>query len=431
MHEDGNGANVKWICPVGLLVLLAGACGGAGEGSGASSGAPPSPDGGDGASCPALFTDCDGNPATICETRLDSDKANCGACGKACPGTGVHQSASCIAGACGVTCDDGFIDCDKNPANGCESAVGSCGVTTLVATLSAAMGLSVDNEFVYYGTKGTPPDYPDGILYKIPKSGGTPTVLATALNRPLNIALDDARVYWTNGGHPDVADGSVMSVAKTGGVATTIAGPMTRPGNPVIAGDRIYWTVREQPLGRIVSARKDGTDAAPVDVVTGINNATDLQRAGDTLVWATSGLEPMKTDPIVERAGLDGMGRITLAKGIGGPSFQLGISADAVFVGSGTDGTVRRLPFDLSAPSIVAAALADPQEVLVDGAMIYVTTGNGRRVVGVPMAGGTPVIIADGQVNPSYLAVDADNLYWTDGSLSGAATIRKAKKPGK
>lgn len=124
--------------------------------------------------CDAGFADCDGNPANGCETNLNSDASNCGACGNTCPpgyqcnngsctcppGTvdcggqcvDISTDASncgacgnicsfpnaqgiCNAGACQLgPCDAGFADCDGNSANGCEtnlitdnSNCGACG----------------------------------------------------------------------------------------------------------------------------------------------------------------------------------------------------------------------------------------------------------------------------------------------------------------
>ena len=294
-----------------------------------------------------------------------------------------------------------------------------------------AMGLAVDDTSIYYGTKGTAPDYPDGILYKVPKGGGQPVVLATGLNRPLNVIVDARRVYRTNGGHTNLPDGSVESIAKTGADRKTIATALTRPGNPVLVGDRLSWTVREQPTGRIVSAKSDGSEAVPTEIATGISNATDLQQAGTTLVWSTSGTDAGDKAPIVERANLDGTGRMPLASGIASPSFQIGVAPDAVFIGSSADGSLRRLPFDLGTPTTLATALGTIQETRVDGSMVFVTTGNGARVLAIPMTGGAPVVIADGQTFPSYIATDAEYAYWTDGPIVGAATVRRAKKAGR
>ena len=62
-----------------------------------------------------------------------TDPANCGACGRACPTT-PGGAPMCAAGACRVVCSMGFDNCDGNPTNGCEAAVatdarncGACG----------------------------------------------------------------------------------------------------------------------------------------------------------------------------------------------------------------------------------------------------------------------------------------------------------------
>jgi len=46
-------------------------------------------------------------------------------------------------------------------------------------------------------------------ILKLAKSGGTPTALATQLNRPTALVLDDASVYWINAG-----DGTIVKTSK-------------------------------------------------------------------------------------------------------------------------------------------------------------------------------------------------------------------------
>ena len=85
--------------------------------------------------CVNNFADCDNNAGNGCEANLMADAKSCGGCGMACPGV-PNGAPGCVMGACGVgQCNAGFADCDKMPANGCELAVsgdvnncGGCGV---------------------------------------------------------------------------------------------------------------------------------------------------------------------------------------------------------------------------------------------------------------------------------------------------------------
>ena len=90
--------------------------------------------------CAAGYADCDASSFDGCESKLDSDVSNCGACGAPCAQP-AHGIPKCDASQCEVaTCDAGYDDCDsKDPkvgpvlgfANGCEvylpSAVDNCG----------------------------------------------------------------------------------------------------------------------------------------------------------------------------------------------------------------------------------------------------------------------------------------------------------------
>jgi hypothetical protein len=82
--------------------------------------------------------DCAGEcppPHVACRracVHLDRDPAHCGACGAAC--RLEHASSACVAGSCQVKrCQEGWGDCDGDPANGCEASLrvgpdcGACG----------------------------------------------------------------------------------------------------------------------------------------------------------------------------------------------------------------------------------------------------------------------------------------------------------------
>lgn len=70
-------------------------------------------------SCNPGFADCDGNPATGCETNTSTSVQHCGACGHPCP-AGPNAFPVCQGGTCGVGCNAGFKNCDVNPGDGCE-----------------------------------------------------------------------------------------------------------------------------------------------------------------------------------------------------------------------------------------------------------------------------------------------------------------------
>jgi len=84
--------------------------------------------------CAPGYDDCDGDLTNGCETSLDTDPFNCGACKKKCSSANV-AAMICAGGACAPTCDLGFADCGHPPNDdGCEKNVaadnnncGGCG----------------------------------------------------------------------------------------------------------------------------------------------------------------------------------------------------------------------------------------------------------------------------------------------------------------
>ncbi len=83
------------------------------------------------AACMMGFGDCNADPADGCEADLQSDAANCGACGDACA-----QGQVCNAGTCGEPCadgdDDGYADsaCGGQDCDDTDAQINPAGVET-------------------------------------------------------------------------------------------------------------------------------------------------------------------------------------------------------------------------------------------------------------------------------------------------------------
>ncbi len=84
------------------------------------------------ASCGSGVADCNGNDADGCETPLGT-VMNCASCGDRCNLANATPRCN-TSGRCVIqSCNDGWADCDGNPANGCEVNIdtnancGACG----------------------------------------------------------------------------------------------------------------------------------------------------------------------------------------------------------------------------------------------------------------------------------------------------------------
>lgn len=66
--------------------------------------------------------DCDGEKANGCETNVQEDAKNCGACGKVC--ALPHSNPSCAMGICQTECSSpGWADCNGILSDGCETNI--------------------------------------------------------------------------------------------------------------------------------------------------------------------------------------------------------------------------------------------------------------------------------------------------------------------
>lgn len=93
-------------------------------------------------SCDDGFADCNGQPVDGCEVNTRGDVAHCGGCGQAC--VTPNATAACTNGQCAVgSCQGGSANCDGRAANGCEvstaSDVMNCGGCGVICALPGAV----------------------------------------------------------------------------------------------------------------------------------------------------------------------------------------------------------------------------------------------------------------------------------------------------
>lgn len=348
----------------------AGGTGGAGGSGGADAGDVFVP-------CTAPAAECDGDPATVCETELDADPQSCGSCGHDCLG------GSCVSGKC---------------------------QPVALVTSGTPTRLALDATHVYYV------DYNGGGVFSVPKGGGTPTTLATG-QKSVRIAVDASHVYWTNeqsneirrlpkaGGASEVvhnataaygfaldaslvyytelrAGGSVAVVPKVGGVPIVISASENWPFEVALTASHVYWTQLSNNADVRRAALGGGT---PESVLTSLPNPTALTNDGTTVFVAVLG---------------NGNGK----------------------------GQVIALPISGSGSTVLAQSQQQPRGLAVDGVHVYWTNGGDATVMRIAKDGSdnqVPELLASGGKTALGIAIDAEAVYWADDLSS---TIHKLAK---
>lgn len=133
---------------------------------------------------------------------------------------------------------------------------------TVVAKVGAPCFLAVDAQWVYTFDFGDILLGDTPRLIKAPKSGGTPVTLASAIEDPRGLALDQKAVYWTNQSsetdsisHLDSVEGVALDGSRSFKVAASEKWPMSM----VVDGKFAYWLTQNTELRR---APLDGSAAA-------------------------------------------------------------------------------------------------------------------------------------------------------------------------
>ena len=109
------------------------------------------------------------------------------------------------------------------------------GSVTTLAPVNGGFGLAVDGAFAYVAEDGGKSGA--GRILKVPLAGGAPLVLASGLDAPRGIALNEARAYFTTSN----PHGQVLSVKKSGGAVQQLAIEQLNPLGVAVDRQYVYW----------------------------------------------------------------------------------------------------------------------------------------------------------------------------------------------
>jgi hypothetical protein len=261
---------------------------------------------------------------------------------------------------------------DQNSQNGSVKScpASGCGAGPLVYAVvqSSPRGIAVDAQKVYWGTSTSQTQ--NGAIWSCPIAGcnGQPTMVVAA-NAPFGVALDGTYVYWA-----DNYDDTVHRAPKAGGA------------------DNVLWDAGGSVgLNNGQEVAVDGTYAFVTD---NDFNLFRLPIAGGSLVqmYAQSGgwfgAAPIAVDPSGIYLGAPGQilrfdktvtgGRGTpIVSTVAGPS-GLTIDPAAAMLywsdwgsGTGTDGTVGKVPLDGGASTVLEQSQTTPEAVAVSGTYVF------------------------------------------------------------
>lgn len=145
--------------------------------------------------------------------------------------------------------------------------------TELTPPVAAVALLTLDKTDIYFTATN-----PDGGIYRVAKSGGTPEKLADAPWANVITLLGDL-VCWTTY-KSDSKDNSIRCIQKNKMGLTEVLGAHVQPTGLVSDGERLFWG--ELQPGAIMT----GGPAMAADVLVDGQSPNGLALDGDTLYWA-------------------------------------------------------------------------------------------------------------------------------------------------
>ena len=272
-------------------------------------------------------------------------------------------------------------------------------MTTLAATQSTPRFLAMDSGNLYWT------NFLGGELMSVPKAGGKPRAVASGLQSPMDLAVDDVNVYVVVGTGNNGFN-QILSIDKASGASTVLVDPGEPITNLRIDDDRLYWGGPSE----IKSLSKHGdlpltTSAALAPYPLGVDDKYLYGREKDANSAWLSAVPKLGGDPR----------RITWTIGHGG---RFGFDMDAGRLYFPSAAGISSISKDGSAQRSIAPEELQVFAIAAGDSCVYWasfddTSNNFLRAVSATGEGDV-VTIAEGATVGSSMIVDESGLYWAD-----------------
>ena len=270
----------------------------------------------------------------------------------------------------------------------------------LAGEQAGARLLAVDTEHLYWTTTSTSPSGATETIWKLAKSGGTPSAVVRDVASLGAIAASAGDLYWSVS-----VSGQIFRLPKDSSASELVLN-LGRPAQLAVSRHGLYWL--DGAAGSVMRANIDGT--AAVAVAEGQRGAGQLQLDDSNVFWMNNEGHKVLAYTVM-KAPLAG-GAVTSIAGDQQIAQGFALDADHVYITTmnqllrvGKDGTGLRL---LASDQSVTGAPA------VDSTRVYwaVSTTEGASVMSTPKDASTPATVAASLTFPVAVATDLTSVYW-------------------
>ncbi len=313
----------------------------------------------------------------------------------------------------------GLSACGGAPSEGVGSTtVAEQALTSEPSTIynGPVSAIAQDDKYIFLGA-ATDMDHTTGGIIRVDRANPSNQVtIADGSNPdvyPGSIALDDSYVYYS-----DTFAGTVKRVPKSGGSTTVIANQQTEPRSVFVDSKNLYFATSAE-VKRV--AKGGGT---PTTIAWHQESANDVVADSKYVYWATY--------HTVARAPIAGGASVTIARTDGAiPAIAID-SSSVYFVDNpsyGLVGSIRSVPKIGGKVTTVATNQSIPMDLAVDGSYVYWANSaltdyytNAGSVVRWTK-GSSPVTIADKQWGPLLVTARGSSVVWVNVGETGSGTV--------